>query len=230
MSTCGFDHIRQPEIDDGVGYPLHGGMMHQPTTILAAGPEWQDEACVFRVVAEATQFSLERGTAIRLRRTITVPLGGRSLALADDVTVLSGALPVMAMYHVNLGFPLAGPDSRLRLGDADVTDAALGSDGVRTRPTRPGRGDDAPAGDGRVTASLAGSAAPDAPRFDLTFDAGALPVFQTLRNARPGINLTCLEPATHERLPRAELRRRGDLEAVPAGTTRRLALTMAFHA
>jgi Domain of unknown function (DUF4432) len=218
MTACGFDHIRQPESDDGGHYPQHGSMMHQPATILAAEAMWKGDNCTFRVSAEATSFTLERG-AVRLRRTIEVPLGGRSLRLNDEVTVLAGALPLMAMYHVNLGFPLAGPDSRLTLSGDDVTDACLGSDGVRT----------CPAGHGIAAAELAGGPNVDAPRFALSFDADALPVFQTLRNMAPGINLICLEPATHERLPRAELRKQGLLDPLPAGTVRRFALDFHFH-
>lgn len=215
MTTCGFDHIRQPEEDEGRRYRKHGSMMHQGAVIRSAEPVWDGDTCLFRVVAEVTEFDFDRG-GVRLVRTIEVPLGGRRLMLRDEVTVIAAPLPVMAMYHVNLGYPLAGADSRLTLAGADVTDPCLGTDGVRTRP----------AGDGKVEACL--SQGRDGPRFGLTFDADELPIFQTLRNAGEGINLVCLEPASHERLPRAELRRIGDLAPLPVGTKRTFNLMMSF--
>lgn len=208
MTTCGFDHIRQPVTDEGRAYPQHGSMMHQPATVVAAGPV--DGG--LRVVAEATQFNLDRG-AVRLRRTIDVPLGGRGFALVDEVTVIAGALPLMAMYHVNLGLPFA--DGVLTLNGADVTAACFGADGVRTRPV----------GQGTAVATLAAGAS----RFTLGFDADALPVFQTFRVATPGIDLACIEPASHDRLSRESLRAAGALEPAVAGTTRRFALDFGFE-
>ncbi len=215
MTTCGFDHIRQPVEDDGLFWPKHGSMMHQPATILSAAPVWSGDDCVFEVVAEAALFDFDRG-GMRLRRRVTVPLGGQSLSVRDEVTVTAGALAIMAMYHINLGYPLAGPDSLLTLNGEDVTDPAISSDGVRTRP----------AGTGIAEARL--SQGKDGPAFTVSFDTGELPVFQTLRNAADGVNLVCLEPASHERLPRAELRRRGDLQPLPRGETRAFGVTMHF--
>ena len=218
LTTCGFDHIRQPVMDEGRDYPQHGSMIHQPATVLRAAPVWEGDTCTFRVTAEATQFALDRG-AVRLHRTIGVPLGGQTLSVCDEVTVLSRAIPLMAMYHLNFGYPLAGPESRLTFGGQDLTDPCLGTDGIRTRPS----------GHGPVTATLAAAAHEGAARVDVTWDADHLPVFQTLRNAAPGINLTCLEPATHDRQTRAELRVRGLLDPAPAGTQLRFRLDFSFH-
>ncbi|QJR20600.1 DUF4432 family protein [Pelagibacterium halotolerans] len=215
MSTCGFDHIRQPEEEGGTQFPQHGSMMHQASTIVAAGPVWEEENCVFRVVAECTQFALDRG-GMRLCRTIDVPLGGQSLTLVDEVTVLIKPQPLMAMYHINLGYPLAEPESHLVLDGADLTGECLAQDGVLTRA----------AGNGRVTTSL--SSPRTGAQFSVTFDADQLPVFQTLRNSTPGINLVCLEPATHERRTRAELRRDSALQPASVGAKKRFEIGMHF--
>lgn len=132
------------------------------------------------------------------------------------MTVVAGELAIMAMYHINLGYPLAGPDSLLTLNGVDVTGEAIGRDGVFTRP----------AGAGTASARL--SRGQDGPAFTVDFDTAALPVFQTLRNAADGVNLVCLEPASHERLPRAELRERGDLRPLPRGESRAFGVTMHF--
>jgi len=208
MTTCGFEHIRHPETEDGVTYPQHGSMMHQPATLLRAAPVWAGESCVFRIEAAVTQFSLQTG-AIRLCRQIEIPLGGRAIALTDRIEVLSGEQELMAMYHVNLGYPLSGPETRLTLDGTDITEESLGSDGVQTRT----------AGSGIVTAEMAASRDGGSPRFRLSFDADMLPVFQTLRNSASGINLTCLEPASHDRKPRSELRTDGTLKPARTGST-----------
>lgn len=216
MTTCGFDHIRQPDSDGGVDYPLHGSMMHRPATILAAGLVEDEGTTLVRVVAEATQFSLATG-GMRLHRTISVPVGGRHIDVEDVVSVLSLPQPIMAMYHINLGFPLAGPDSRLTLGGEDVTDPCISGDGIRTRPS----------GGGLVRSELSGS--PNGPSFVVEFDGDQLPVFQTLRNARAGTNLICIEPASHERRLRADLRRAGALSSATPGASRRFRLRLSFH-
>lgn len=208
MTTCGFDHIRQPETDRGRAFPLHGAMMHQPASILSAEPQWTGDDCVYTVRAVATQFALDSGT-VRLLRSVRVPLGGQSLSVCDEVTVLAGTLPLMAMYHINFGFPLAGPNSRLLLGDQDVTDGCIGTDGIWTRS----------AGLGPTSATLLAHAGTGSPSVRIRWDAAQLPILQTLRNAGPGINLICLEPASHERMPRSELRSRGLLVDAPRGTT-----------
>ena len=215
MSTCGFDHIRQPTTDEGRAYPLHGRMARMPARIAACASVWDGDDCTFRVVAEATQFVLGLAT-VRLDREIDVPLGGRTLTLTDRVTVVAGSLPLMAMYHINFGFPLAGPGSRLTLAGKDVPDA-LSPDGVRTRPS----------GAGPVQVVLAGFGEA-APHFALDYDGDALPCLQTLRNAADGTNLFCIEPATHDKKPRAALREAGLLEPSGRGATRVFRLHMTF--
>lgn len=217
LSTCGFDHIRQPETDEGTSYPLHGRMMHVPAQVTSTETVWSGDECVFRVTAEATQFTLERG-AIRLRRRIEVPLGGVSLRLHDEVEVLSGRMPVMAMYHINLGFPLVSPDSTVALGGKDITGDCMKESDIRVRRSGPGM----------TEVRLASGTGPQAPAFMVSYDGDALPYLQTLRNKADGINLFCIEPATHDRVPRAELRKRGALTAVEQGSVSAFRLELGF--
>ena len=215
MTTCGFDHIRKPETAMGHAYPQHGSMMLQPARIRRAA--LCDADRVIRIEAEAVLFNLETG-GMRLSRVIELPVGGTSIALHDRVEVLAHAQPVMAMYHCNFGPPLAGPDARLEQGGEDITAESLGVADVTTRPVAQS--------DGRAQVVLN---APDGPRVTFSYDATALPVLQTLRNPTPGINLTCIEPASHARLSRADLEARGLLEPLPAGDSRAFDLTLTFE-
>lgn len=217
MATCGFDHIRQPEMEGDRHFPLHGNMMHMPARIIATDTIWDGDEGIFRVKAEATQFNLNHGT-IRLQRHVYVPLGGRSLVVSDRVTVLAGDLPVMAMYHVNLGYPLVTPASAFSLNGDDVTGHTLGHDGIRTRPSGAAVAE-------VVLAAMAGGG----PRFQMKYDGRKLPFLQTLRNDSEGINLFCIEPATHDRLSRDELRRNGSLIPTPRGASHAFHLEMLFE-
>src|SRR5688572_29156674 len=47
-----------------------------------------------------------------LRRRIESELGGRTIAIRDEVENLATTpAPLMLLYHVNLGYPLVGPDA-----------------------------------------------------------------------------------------------------------------------
>ncbi len=216
MATCGFDHIRQPETDEGRSFPLHGNMMNLPGEIIATDTVWDSDECLFRVKAEVTQFSLNHG-AIRLQRHIYVPLGGRSLVISDRATVLSGNLPVMAMYHINLGFPAVTSTSKVSLNGSDISRESLAENNIKVRPS------------GAAVSEVELSAGTDAgARFRLKYDGRKLPFLQTLRNADQGINVLCIEPATHDRLPRTELRETGALAPTLRGGSHMFHLEMLF--
>ncbi|WP_454855243.1 DUF4432 family protein [Rhizobium binxianense] len=216
MATCGLDHIRQPETDGGRSFPLHGNMMHMRSEIVATDAVWEGDECLFRVKAQVTQFHLNHG-AIRLQRQIDVPLGGRSLAISDRATVLSGDLPVMAMYHINLGYPAVTNRSLVRLNGEDISRDCLSKNTVEVRPSGAGQSEI------ELKATDTGGA-----RFRLRYDGSALPFLQTLRNAHEGINLFCIEPATHDRLPRRQLRESGALVPTLRGGSHLFHLEMQF--
>ena len=93
---------------------------------MSARAIWDGDTCLYRIEAECAQFDLGRG-ALKLRRCIDIPLGGREIRVSDRVSVASGSVPVMAMYHVNLGFPFA-VDSSVR--KAATSSASLFSSAV----------------------------------------------------------------------------------------------------
>ncbi|MGR3803721.1 DUF4432 family protein [Marinibacterium profundimaris] len=214
MQTCGFDHIRAPETVDGQAYPQHGNMLSMPATVMSARAIWDGDTCLYRIEAECAQFDLGRG-ALKLRRCIDIPLGGREIRVSDRVSVASGSVPVMAMYHVNLGFPFAVDGTRLSLSGQDITGTALDADGITTRPSGPGQCQ------ARLVSTLG-------PSLELGYDGGGLPIFQVLRNHAAGVGLICLEPATHERQSRASLQAQGALPPSEVGETLRFGVRITF--
>ena len=136
--------------------------------------------------------------------------------ILDEVKIISGSMPLMAMYHANLGFPFSSEGAKLMLDKKDITSKVLYQDGITTHPT-----------DKRK--HIVKLISEYGPALDLEFEGSTFPVLQVLRNFKPGVGLVCLEPATHERLSRAQLMSKGDLPTVATGESCRFGTTFRFY-
>lgn len=128
LSTCGFDHIRQPETDlladQGVypnkemDYPLHGHGAHQPARLISYGFEEDAEHPYLWCEGEIVQTMQFHGT-LKMRRRIEVPLGGTEISMHDRV-VNRGPTTMshMMLYHFNIGHPLVAKGSQIDLPNA----------------------------------------------------------------------------------------------------------------
>tara|TARA_R110002126_G_scaffold185573_1_gene334072 strand:- start:47 stop:976 length:930 start_codon:yes stop_codon:yes gene_type:complete len=189
MATCGFDHIRQSEEHDGITYPLHGSMALHPALLVRVGQEGPQaggdfvvEAGMTRVGANAAQY--------RLVRKLRISYDRPTIVLEDRVETVPGA-PIMAMYHFNLGYPLMGSSTRIEgQGAAFWPETASAT---RCFPSPP-----APA-----NIRIINERARRRMALGLRYETETLPYLQTHRRAEPG-NLFCLEPASHDRLPRGD--------------------------
>jgi hypothetical protein len=136
LTTCGIDHVGVPVERDGrqyhypvrpsAGSPVHGRFSATPATLRRHEVDWEEGAVV--VEADVAQASLF-GEHLVVRRRVRVGLDARSLSVRDVVRN-AGYAPedIHVLYHVNLGWPLVGPDLAL---DAD----AAGSGDPWRRPT-----------------------------------------------------------------------------------------------
>ena len=125
LSTCGFDHIRQPETDtlddqssfpnDKFDYPLHGSGAHQPARLISYGFEEEADIPYFWCEGEIVQTMQFHGS-LRLRRRIEVPLGGQQISMRDRV-VNTGPTDMshMMLYHFNIGHPLVAEATKVRV-------------------------------------------------------------------------------------------------------------------
>jgi len=215
MQTCGFDHIRGAETVDGKSWPKHGSIINLPANLLTARALWAGDSCIYRIEAETVMYNLKEG-GMKLHRIIEIPLGKREVKIFDEVKIISGNMPIMAMYHANLGFPFSSEGATLALDKKDITSKALDQDGITTHST-----------DNRK--HIARIISEYGPALDLEFDGSTFPVLQVLRNFKPGVGLVCLEPATHERLSRAVLMSEGDLPTVSTGESRCFGATFRFY-
>ena len=196
LCTCGFDHIRQPEIWEGRELPLHGSMSLSPARVESAAAI-ADPALgpAFRVCASVAHGRLS-GQSWHLSRSITVPRDRPEILIEDRVEARAEGevTPIMALYHFNLGAPLIGPGTAVTIAGRPRPELP-GEDGfTRVEPAAPG---------GHDIALQSGIGDPRL-RLRITADAGSLPFLQLHRRPAPG-GLLCIEPASHDRQPRAAL-------------------------
>lgn len=193
MCTCGFDHIRQPEAHGGRRYPLHGSMSLRKAQVEAAGIGPDGSAEIRARVAHG----VAGGASWTLLRRIIVPADRAEIAIEDDVALHAPADGdrVMALYHVNLGPPLIGAGTAITVAGQPRPDLPGSLPATTCEPA-------AAEGTAVQVARRIG-----APRvlFRLEAPAETLPWLQFHRRPAPDGGLFCIEPATHDRLPRADL-------------------------
>ncbi len=124
LSTCGLDTYGDPSTAaDGERYTLHGRIGLQPARITRATVELAPDAASGWVTIEAEiRQSQVHGENLLLTRRIRTAIGSRSLSLHDTVTNEAGRdVTHMVLYHLNLGWPLLGPGTRIDTRSLEVT-------------------------------------------------------------------------------------------------------------
>ncbi|WP_323764536.1 DUF4432 family protein [Marinovum sp.] len=241
LSTCGFDHIRQPETapardlplypGETITYPLHGHGAHQPARLIGHGLCETGEVPHLWCEGEVIQ-SMTFGGALRLRRRIEMDLGGNTLRLRDRVDNI-GPHPAhsMMLYHFNLGHPLVDAESRLDPGPAEALWQSLPHD-----PRAPfGAPSDSyqseisvhrPQAPGMATCRLTNPAR----GLDLAigFDTASLPCLQLLRLRGAGYYMAGIEPCSTVHRSRQAAQEAGELPVLAPGAARDFALDISL--
>lgn len=114
VTTCGPLHIGGPRDDNPYSSNLHGHHHNLPAAITSlVNPDPQQgkyDMALTMVVRDARQF----GPVLEVTRTIRCTLGQPDIHITDIVLNRSDApAPHHWLYHVNLGYPLVSPGSRL---------------------------------------------------------------------------------------------------------------------
>jgi len=181
LNTCGFDHIRQP----ADGRPLHGSAPFTPARLTAHGADWDAAEPILFCEGEAICWA-HGSFGYRLQRRIEAPIGGRALRLRDRVTVIGSVpAPVMALYHLNLGYPMLegatiALDGTHLVGPLRLPEAAAGPSVLH------------PTGKRRACCRVDGGAASIA----VSWDTDELPWLQLWRDLRPGAAVLSIEPCS----------------------------------
>ena len=107
-------------VDQGSTTGIHGRVSNIPAEQVSVTCDWEADEYVMSAggtVREASSF----GEDISLRRTVSARLGENRLRI-HDVVANEGyeVTPHMILYHINVGFPILGEDSRLILPGREV--------------------------------------------------------------------------------------------------------------
>lgn len=136
MATCGLDNFGAAGIDGTTAYGLHGRIGSLPAELTRV--EVSEEIRIEGTVNQATAF----GENLRLERKISSPVGGSSIVVDDRITNDSAEdSPLMALYHVNVGWPMLSPGAVLEIPAAttiardEAARAGLAESSVITPPS-----------------------------------------------------------------------------------------------
>jgi Domain of unknown function (DUF4432) len=239
LVTCGLENVGPPNEDEGIRHGIHGRVSHIPAREVTARTIELDG----RLVAEVSGVVRETdvyGADLVLHRRLRFPMGEPIVEIADEVENRGFAqADLMLLYHVNVGYPVVAPGSRLVAPDADVVPrdepaAALLAEHADFPAPRVGfeqlvyehrlRRPDAD----RASIAIVNPAWEPTGGIGLRveYDPRQLPHLWRWRMLAPGMYLTGLEPATCGILGRAVERERGTLVTLEPGERRRFDVTI----
>ena len=126
VTTCGMLNVGPPDEGAdifGVGGPqgLHGRASHCPAANVAVEEAWRDgkfQLSVKGTLREDRMF----GEHLRRERSVRAELGSNHIEIRDRVHNDGfSSVPLMLLYHINLGFPLLSPVAELAAVKHEVT-------------------------------------------------------------------------------------------------------------
>lgn len=115
LSTAGLSQVGGPCNDNGVELGLHGRAMGTPARQVSCGGAWSGDEYSVSVTGTVVETAVF-GDHLALTRTIRLALDEPVLWVEDTIENRGFApAPLMFLQHINLGFPLLQPGSRLEL-------------------------------------------------------------------------------------------------------------------
>lgn len=238
MVGCGLTNVGNASEDDGESLGVHGRLSLLPAQRIAAGEEWDGDACRLWVRGEMRQARFF-GENLRLERTISSWLGENRINVRDRVENLGSApSPLMILYHINLGFPLLDEGCRLEAAPHPVeprdADAVPGlGDWMRMAPPQAGYREqvfyhDLTAdSDGWASIALVNPGL--ALRLSVRFTKSSLPNLVQWKQMGRGAYVLGLEPANCHVEGRAAERERGTLSFLQPGEGREYQVEIAIE-
>ncbi|HZQ99806.1 MAG TPA: DUF4432 family protein [Chloroflexota bacterium] len=233
LATCGLDNVGSPGQDELGVFGQHGWINGVAARQVNHGGRWDGERYVMWVEGELRQKEAWMpGTFdVVLRRRIESELGSRTIRITDEAENLSEApAPLMLLYHVNLGYPLVGPEAEIVSRARSVTPFGGGDhDPAALRVVPPGPDVRAgghvhevvPDADGYAEAALLNDRLGIG--LALRFPVAELPSFRQWKALMNRRYVVALEPANYAGGNRVQARDRGTLQTLGPGEVR------AFH-
>lgn len=126
LTTCGLSNVGGPcsEPHDTLGeqhYGLHGRITHAGAYQVCVREDWtEQESYEIRVSGKVKEAQLH-GECFVLCREIKSVMGESRLEITDRIENQScRELPLMLLYHINIGYPLVSEGSRLIVAHRDI--------------------------------------------------------------------------------------------------------------
>lgn len=225
LATCGLSNVGAPCVDGEEALPLHGAVGNLPAERIFW--DMDEENITIKAVVPHGGFFADK---LELTRTITCSRTENTLLLSDQVkNVGDRAVPLMLLYHINLGYPLLSECTKLHIPSAQVTPrdprAAEGMDTwSKVEPPQAGfkeqcyfhRFEDA---------GVAGLYNPELGQgLMIGFDPGELPCFTQWKMMGRSEYVMGLEPGNCYPNGRFEERLQGRLQTIAPGEERRFTL------
>jgi len=115
LFTAGLENICAPCSLAGKDYPMHGRIRTTPAEHLSSDASWSGEQYVLSVSGEMREAELF-GENMVLRRRISTCYGENSILLEDEIENQSFTeMPMMLLYHFNIGYPMLDESVRIYL-------------------------------------------------------------------------------------------------------------------
>jgi len=208
LVTCGLDHYGVPATGPAghfiypnrprVTYPLHGRIAALPARLMGYGIDLEHEngPCLW-CEAEILQTAVFAESLV-LKRRIEVDCEGGSIRVKDHVRNASFR-PTRhgLLYHINLGYPLLNPGTRIRGVDQNFVDDFAANPPIpdpdvverftAVRPTLQGQ---------RALIVIDGGAMAGGARISIGYDSRCLPAFGVWQAYQSGIYALGIEPHT----------------------------------
>lgn len=120
LTTCGPNNISSPCIDDGEALGLHGRFNSTPARSVCDLTNIERDDGRIHITGEI-DCSVLFGARVRVRRSITSPVGGSTVVIEDVVENVGGqATPLCMLYHINMGYPLLDDCTTIAINSANI--------------------------------------------------------------------------------------------------------------
>jgi len=235
LTTCGLTYFGAAGKDGDEELGLHGRYATTPARRVCDLSRWTADEYLLEVTGVVEESALF-GHRLRLTRTISAQVGGKSLRIHDTV-VNTGyrASPFTILYHINFGFPLLDAGARVLVSAVQSTPhdarSAAGQDemlrfsapvpGYQEQNFTHGMGGDA---EGSAHAALINPELRGGLGVYIRFDAQALPYLNEWKMMGEGDYVAALEPCNAPCLNRGVLRERGLLPFLQPGEVKEISL------
>ena len=222
-----------------LAYPVHGRIANRPAHQVELAVDTDKGVLTLRGVVEETRFHF---TKLRMTTTVTLPLGGSTCHIHDEVENFSaGPAEMQMLYHVNFGLPLLDAGSQVVVPAKTVVPRnERAASGIKTWDSYAApepnweemvyfldlHGDE----EGRTRALLKN--AHGTRGASLVYNIKELPHFSLWKNTTAEADgyVTGLEPGTNYPNPRSYEGKQGRVVKLGPGEKHSMSVSLEFHA